>query len=246
MPNDKRLDALIAEAVGTFALVFAATGSIMVNDLSGGVVTHIGIAAAPGLVVAAMIYAVGDISAAHFNPAVTIGFWSVGRLPARLVAPYLLSQTAGAVLASLALWLLLPADRGLMGAHVPALPAGAAVAMEVILTFFLMFVILGGGSHQPAALLRLGGRRGGGARHLVCRPHQRRFDEPGAFAGPGAVCRRTAALSVDLPRRTGRRRTARRGRRPPHQERQPLPNLTRIQRVPALRPHGCHHPLDAV
>lgn len=143
MPNDKRLDALIAEAVGTFALVFAATGSIMVNDLSGGVVTHIGIAAAPGLVVAAMIYAVGDISAAHFNPAVTIGFWSVGRLPARLVAPYLLSQTAGAVLASLALWLLLPADRGLMGAHVPAVPAGAAVAMEVILTFFLMFVILG-------------------------------------------------------------------------------------------------------
>lgn len=143
MPNDKRLDALIAEAVGTFALVFAATGSIMVDDLSGGVVTHIGIAAAPGLVVAAMIYAVGDISAAHFNPAVTIGFWSVGRLPARLVAPYLLSQTAGAVLASLALWLLLPADRGLMGAHVPALPAGAAVAMEVILTFFLMFVILG-------------------------------------------------------------------------------------------------------
>lgn len=143
MPNDKRLDALIAEAVGTFALVFAATGSIMVNDLSGGVVTHIGIAAAPGLVVAAMIYAVGDISAAHFNPAVTIGFWSVGRLPARLVAPYLLSQTAGAVSASLALWLLLPADRGLMGAHVPALPAGAAVAMEVILTFFLMFVILG-------------------------------------------------------------------------------------------------------
>ena len=62
--------------------MFAATGSIMVNDMSGGVVTHIRVAAAPGLVVAAMIYAVGDISAAHFNPAVTIGFWSVGRLPA--------------------------------------------------------------------------------------------------------------------------------------------------------------------
>lgn len=151
MPNDKRLDALIAEAVGTFALVFAATGSIMVNDLSGGVVTHAGIAAAPGLVVAAMIYAVGDISAAHFNPAVTIGFWSVGRLPARLVAPYLLSQISGAVLASLALWLLLPADRGLMGAHVPALPAGASVVMEIILTFFLMFVILGVSGYLNAA-----------------------------------------------------------------------------------------------
>ena len=151
MPNEKRLDALIAEAVGTFALVFAATGSIMVNDLSGGVVTHVGIAAAPGLVVAAMIYAVGDISAAHFNPAVTIGFWSVGRLPARLVAPYLLSQITGALLASLALWLLLPADRGSMGAHVPALPAAASVVMEIILTFFLMFVILGVSGYLNAA-----------------------------------------------------------------------------------------------
>ena len=143
MRTEYRLDALLAEVVGTFALVFAATGSIMVNDLSAGVVTHIGVAAAPGLVVAAMIYAVGDISAAHFNPAVTVGFWSVGRLPTRLVVPYLLSQAVGAVLASLTLWLLLPDDRGLMGAHVPALPAGASVVMEAILTFFLMFVILG-------------------------------------------------------------------------------------------------------
>ena len=88
-----RLDALLSEVVGTFALVFAATGSIMINDLSGGtLVTHIGVAAigvaaAPALVVAAMIYAVGDTSNAHFNPAVTIGFWSVGRLPTRLVVP---------------------------------------------------------------------------------------------------------------------------------------------------------------
>ena len=138
-----RLDALLSEVVGTFALVFAATGSIMVNDLSGGtLVTHVGVAAAPGLVVAAMIYAVGDISAAHFNPAVTIGFWSVGRLPTRLVVPYLISELVRALLASLALWLLLPDDRGLMGAHVPAMPFGAAVVMEVILTFFVMLVML--------------------------------------------------------------------------------------------------------
>ena len=141
--SDCRPDALLAEVVGTFALVFAATGSIMVNDMAGGVVTHIGVAAAPGLVVAAMIYAGGGISAAHFNPAVTIGFWSVGRLPTRLVAPYIASQIAGAVLASFALWLLLPEHRGLMGAHVPAIPAAPSVVMEVILTFFLMFVILG-------------------------------------------------------------------------------------------------------
>ena len=147
-----RLDALLSEVVGTFALVFAATGSIMINDLSGGtLVTHIGVAAAPALVVAAMIYAVGDTSNAHFNPAVTIGFWSVGRLPTRLVVPYLISEPVGAVLASLALWLLLPEDRGLMGAHVPALKAGASVVMEVILTLFLMFVILGVAGYLNAA-----------------------------------------------------------------------------------------------
>ena len=73
--------------MGTFALVLAATGSIMVNDMSGGVVTHIGVAAAPGLVVAAMIYTVPDISAAHFSAAVTIGVRSVGRLPTRLMPP---------------------------------------------------------------------------------------------------------------------------------------------------------------
>ena len=140
MQSDFRPDALLAEVVGTFALVFAATGSIMVNDMSGGVVTHIGVAAAPrlvvaapGPVVAAMIYAVGDISAAHFNPAVTIGFWSVGRLPTRLVLPSIGSQVVGAVLASFALWLLLPEHRGLMGAHVPAIPAAPSVAMKVIL-----------------------------------------------------------------------------------------------------------------
>ena len=75
----------------------------------------------------------------------------MGRLPTRLVVPYLISELVGAVLASLALWLLLPDDRGLMGAHVPALPAGASIVMEVILTFFLMFVILGVAGYLNAA-----------------------------------------------------------------------------------------------
>ncbi len=62
----------IAEAFGTFTLVFAGTGAIVVNDVSGGTVTHVEIAFTFGLVVMAMIYSVGDVSAAHLNPAVTL------------------------------------------------------------------------------------------------------------------------------------------------------------------------------
>src|SRR3569833_552246 len=74
-----------AEFLGTFALVFAGTGAIVINDVSGGTVTHVGIALTFGLVVLAMIYAIGDISGAHLNPAVSIAFWLSGRFCARQV-----------------------------------------------------------------------------------------------------------------------------------------------------------------
>jgi aquaporin Z len=89
-----------AEGFGTFALVFAGTGAIVVNDLSGGVVTHVGVAITFGLVVAAMIHAVGDVSGAHLNPAVTFGFWLARRLPGADVGPYVASQLVGAGFAS--------------------------------------------------------------------------------------------------------------------------------------------------
>ncbi len=88
-----------AEAIGTFALVFAGCGAIVVNDLSGGAIGHGGIAAAFGLVVMAMIYAVGDTSGAHFNPAVTVAFWLSKRLPGATVLPNVIAQCAGAKLA---------------------------------------------------------------------------------------------------------------------------------------------------
>jgi aquaporin Z len=136
----KRRD-LLAEAVGTFALVFAGTGAIVINDITGGAVGHIGISLTFGLVILAMIYALGDISGAHFNPAVTIGFWTARRIERSTVMPYILSQCAGALLASLLLRLLFPSHESL-GATQPAGPALQSFVLESILTCVLMLVIL--------------------------------------------------------------------------------------------------------
>ena len=131
----------VAEAVGTFALVFAGTGAVVVNKVSGGVITHAGIALTFGLVVMAMIYAVGEVSGAHFNPAVTLGFFLARRLPARCVVPYVLSQTAGAFAAS-GLLRLLFGDIAHLGATLPAGTDAQSFVLEVVLTAMLMFVIL--------------------------------------------------------------------------------------------------------
>ncbi len=131
-----------AEAIGTFAMVFAGTGAIVVNDVTSGALTHLGVAATFGLVVAAMIYAVGDVSGAHFNPAVTFGFWLARRLPGREVAPYVASQLGGALAASLLLRALFAAHATL-GATRPAGSEAQSFALEVVITFALMFVILG-------------------------------------------------------------------------------------------------------
>jgi aquaporin Z len=132
---------LAAEALGTFALVFSGTGAIVINDSSGGTVTHVGIALTFGLIVLAMIYALGDVSGAHLNPAVTLGFFTARRLEARWVAPYIGSQCGGAVLASATLRLMFPAHATL-GTTLPAGNALQSFVLEFILTFLLMFVIL--------------------------------------------------------------------------------------------------------
>lgn len=130
-----------AEIFGTFALVFAGTGAVVIDAVTGGGVTHVGVALTFGLVVMAMIYAVGDVSGAHLNPAVTAGFWLAGRLPGRFVGPYVLSQTAGAMLASLLLRLMF-ANRAYLGATLPSGSDWQSFALEAVLTAVLMFVIL--------------------------------------------------------------------------------------------------------
>jgi MIP family channel proteins len=132
---------LAAELFGTFALVFAGTGAIIVNQTSGGIVSHVGVALTFGLVVLAMIYAVGDVSGAHLNPAVTLGFFAARRFDARWVGPYLVAQVVGAFLATGLLRLMFPSSETL-GATLPSGPAFQSFAMEVVLTCLLMFVIL--------------------------------------------------------------------------------------------------------
>jgi aquaporin NIP len=132
---------LAAELLGTFALVFAGTGAIVINDVRDGAVSHVGIALTFGLIVLAMIYAVGDVSGAHLNPAVTLGFFAARRFAGRQVLPYILSQCAGAVLASLVLRCMFPAHATL-GATLPAGAPMQSFVLEAILTFILMFVIL--------------------------------------------------------------------------------------------------------
>jgi aquaporin Z len=130
-----------AEALGTFALVFIGCGAAVVNDVSGGAVSHVGVSLAFGLVVMAMIYSVGNISGAHLNPAVTLGFWAAGRLSRSDIRHYLAAQLFGAVTASLALKLLFP-EHPTLGATIPAGSFVQSFVLEYILTFLLMFVIL--------------------------------------------------------------------------------------------------------
>jgi aquaporin NIP len=131
----------IAELLGTFALVFCGTGAIVIDQQSGGSVTHVGVALTFGLIVMAMIYALGDISGAHLNPAVTIAFVIARRFPGTQVLPYVISQLAGALLASTTLYFLFPTNETL-GSTFPAGSEMQSFVLEFLLTFFLMLVII--------------------------------------------------------------------------------------------------------
>ncbi len=140
----------LAELIGTFALVFCGTGAIVIDQQSGGSVTHVGVAITFGLIVMAMIYSLGDISGAHMNPAVTIAFTFAKRFQLKQVLPYIISQLTGALLASAALKYLFPTSETL-GATLPAGTEMQSFILEFILTFFLMLVIINvatGGKEQ--------------------------------------------------------------------------------------------------
>lgn len=131
----------VAEFTGTFMLVFCGTGAIIINQQTSGVITHTGIAITFGLVVMGVIYAFGSLSGAHINPAVSIAFAVGGCFPKKLIIPYISSQLAGGLAASLVLKFLFPASK-MLGATVPSGSAWQSFTMEFLLTFFLMMVIM--------------------------------------------------------------------------------------------------------
>jgi aquaporin NIP len=131
----------ISEFIGTFSMIFCGTGAMTVNEVTGGEVTHVGIAITWGLIVMAMIYAFGETSGAHFNPAVTIAFAFAKKFAWKEVPKYITAQILGAFAASLVLWFLFPASETL-GATIPTVDVWRAFVLELLLTFFLMVVII--------------------------------------------------------------------------------------------------------
>jgi MIP family channel proteins len=143
---------LLAEFIGTFVLIFAGTGAVMVNTLSNGAVTHLGISIVFGAVVTALIYSLGHISGAHFNPAVTLAFWIGGFFRRSLVMPYIVAQVLGAITASS----LLRISLGMVGNLGATMPRNGdwlqALILETVLTFILMLVIFGSGLDRRAPI----------------------------------------------------------------------------------------------
>lgn len=131
----------VAEVIGTFALIFAGTGAVVVNDVTHQSITHVGVALTWGMIVMALIYALGDISGAHLNPAVTIGFWTARQFEGKQVVPYIIAQLIGAIAASVTLRVLF-LEHDTLGATIPAGPWWQSFVLEVILTFLLMFIVL--------------------------------------------------------------------------------------------------------
>jgi aquaporin NIP len=131
----------LAELIGTFGLVFCGTGAIIINEVSGGSISHVGIAITFGLVVVAMIYTFGDISGSHINPAVTIAFAVIQKIEVVEAIKYIISQVIGALLASFVLHFLFPENQNL-GATLPVGSEMQSFILEFILTFFLMLVVI--------------------------------------------------------------------------------------------------------
>ncbi len=152
-----------AEFLGTYGMVFAGTGAIMIDALSGGRVTHLGIGITFGLIVAAMIVTFGSISGAHINPAVTLAFALTRRIGWRVAAWYIPAQLTGGVMASLTLYFLLGSVAN-MGATLPSGSVEQSLVLEIILTFFLMAIIMSLSVQPrvagPLAALAIGGTVG--------------------------------------------------------------------------------------
>ena len=181
----------VAELVGTFLLVFAGCGAMAINDVTGGVVSHVGVGLTWGLIVMAMVYAIGETSGAHINPAVTLAFAVAKRFPCAEVVPYIVSQVIGGIGGALVLAMLF--DTSDLGQTFPAGSHAQSAVLELILTFILMFVILGVCSGAKEKGLLAGVAIGGvvGMEAVFAGPICRASMNPARSIGP-------ALISMDL------------------------------------------------
>jgi aquaporin Z len=131
----------IAEGIGTFAIVFCGCGAMVIDAQSAGAITHLGVSITFGLIVMVMIYAFGNISGAHYNPAVTIAFSAVRIVPLKEIIPHIIAQTAGAFVGAALLHLVFPESKDL-GCTIPSGAAWQSFVLEIILSYFLMLVII--------------------------------------------------------------------------------------------------------
>jgi len=192
---------MAAEALGTFWLVFGGCGSAVIAAVFGDVgIELLGVAFAFGLTVLTMAYAVGHISGGHFNPAVTVGLWAGGRVPARDIAPYVVAQVAGAILASLVLLYIAQgspifnlavnglAQNGYQEASPGGYSVAAAFATETLLTGFFLLIILGAtDGRAPAGFAPIAIGLGLTLIHLISIPVTNTSVNPARSTGPALI-----------------------------------------------------------
>lgn len=188
--------ALAAEGLGTFGLVFAGCGAIVINTVSSGVLGHVGVALTFGLVVMTLIYSLGAVSGCHLNPAVTLGLWSAGQFPGRRVSGYLGAQLLGA-LAACGLIRVLFGNIATLGATLPAGPWWQSFVLEAVLTAALLVAILritaGPNDLKPFAGIAIGGVIGLEA--MFAGPISGASMNPARSLGPAIVSLDPTALS---------------------------------------------------
>jgi len=188
----------LAEFTGTFALVLAGTGSIVVNEVSGGAITHVGIALTFGLIVVAMAYAIGPVSGGHMNPAVTLALTANGSFPVKSLGIHITAQVLGACAASGLLLAMFPASSNL-GATIPR--AGfvtASFILEFITTMLLVIVILGVSSSSAHILTGLAAGATVGLEALFAGPISGASMNPARSLAPALISGHTEYLWIYL------------------------------------------------
>ncbi len=188
---------LIAEFISTYCLVLIGCGAMAVESRTG-LLTHVGVATVWGLIVMVMIYTVGRVSGAHMNPAVTIAFAAVGRMPATDAAAYVVTQCLAALVGAAAIRAVLGVDEMMLGSTMTELPPLAALGVEFMMTAILMFVVMGvsTGAKEESVTAGLAVGATIAMEAFVAGPLTKASMNPARSIGPGVVSGATDQLWI--------------------------------------------------